>query len=74
MMGEGLPVEEALRQVGMVVEGVYALPAAMALSEKYGVELPIIAGVNAVVQGMASPRDVVNRLMARNKKAESTPS
>ena len=74
MMGEGLPVEEALRQVGMVVEGVNALPAAMALSEKYGVELPIIAGVNAVVQGAASPRDVVNRLMARDKKAESTPS
>ena len=41
LIGGGATVEEALTQVGMVVEGVNALPAAMALSRQYGVELSV---------------------------------
>ena len=49
LIGQGVKPSEAVKQVGMVVEGVNALPAAMRLIEKYHVEMPITAMVNAIV-------------------------
>ncbi len=70
LLGQGLPPEEAIRQVGMVVEGINALPAAMQLAERYGVELPIVAGVNAVVNGELTPAELGHALMTRDKTRE----
>ncbi len=70
LIGEGASAEEAARKVGMVVEGVNALPAAMELMRKYQVEMPIIAAVDAVVNHGAVPLEKVNELMQRGKKAE----
>ena len=70
MMGQGISPEEATKQVGMVVEGLNALPAAMKLKEKYGVEMPIVEAVDALVSGKISPADTVGRLMNREYKAE----
>ena len=55
----------------MVVEGMNALPAAMGLSEKYGVELPIISAVNDIVNNNANPESVVEQLMMREHKIEN---
>lgn len=70
LLGQGVAPEEAIRQVGMVVEGIHALPAAMQLAEKYHVELPIVAAVNAVVNGGASAKEQVHALMHREPKPE----
>ena len=70
LMGQGIAPREAVAQVGMVVEGVNALPAAMALSQRYGVEMPIIQAVDAVVNHGADPADTVMGLMQREKKPE----
>lgn len=70
LMGQGIAPEEAIRQVGMVVEGVNTLPAAVAMAEKYQVELPIIQTVNAVVHGGMRPKDAVNALLGREMKSE----
>ena len=70
LIGQGVPPEEAIRQVGMVVEGVNAIPAAMTLAEKYGVEMPIVRAVDAVVHHGADPKDVVYGLMTRDPKTE----
>ena len=70
LMGQGMPVEAAIREVGMVVEGVNALPAAMQLAERYGVDMPIVSGVNAVVQGQMSPAEMSLALMTRDKTRE----
>ena len=70
LIGQGKKPEEAVREVGMVVEGIHALPAAMRLSERYGVELPIISAVDAVVNRCADPAKTVAMLMQREKKAE----
>lgn len=70
LLGQGVAPEEAIRQVGMVVEGIHALPAAMQLAEKYRVELPIVTAVNAVVNGGASAKEQVFALMHREQKAE----
>ena len=45
LIGQGVAPAEAVKQVGMVVEGINALPAAMRLAGEYGVEMPIVAAV-----------------------------
>ena len=70
LLGQGVAPEEAVKQVGMVVEGINALPAAMRLSRQYGVEMPIVEAVNAIVKEGASPMSTVSMLMGRDKKPE----
>ncbi len=70
LVGQGVPLDEAIKSVGMVVEGVNALPAALALAKKYNVELPIISAVGMILSGKVSPADAVNALMGRAKKQE----
>ena len=71
LLGQGIPPEEAVKQVGMVVEGINALPAAMRLAQEYKVELPIASAVNAVVQGKIIPEQAVMMLMNRDEKPET---
>ena len=70
LIGQGVKPKEAVKQVGMVVEGVNALPAAMRLIERYNVEMPITAMVNAVINEQIEPRNAVDTLMQRDKKNE----
>ena len=70
LIGQGVPVEEATKQVGMVVEGLNALPAAMRLAEKYDVEMPIVETVDAVVSGRVDVQNAIAHLMSRELKSE----
>ena len=70
LIGQGLPAEKAIQQVGMVVEGINALPAAIRLAEQYGIEMPITRAVDAVVAGKMTAADAVRMLMNRGKKRE----
>ena len=70
LLGQGIPVEEATRQVGMVVEGLNALPAALRLAEQYHVEMPIVETVDAVVNGKVAIDQAVHTLMSRGQKSE----
>ena len=65
-----MTAEEATKKVGMVVEGINALPAAMKLAEEYNVSMPLSEAVNEVVFGNTSPRDTFAVLMERAYKAE----
>lgn len=71
LIGKGHSPKRAIEEVGMVVEGMNALPSAIGLAEKYGVELPIISGVNDIVYNNANPALVVEQLMTREHKIES---
>ncbi len=70
LMGMGRTAEEAKEEVGMVVEGINMLPAAMKLIEKYSVEMPIVEKVNEIVNGKTEASDAVRELMRRDKKGE----
>lgn len=70
LIGKGIAPEEAVKKVGMVVEGVNALPAAVGLAEKYGVDMPIVTAVNDVVNNGKKPIDAVNSLFNRELKNE----
>ncbi|MGN0527971.1 MAG: NAD(P)H-dependent glycerol-3-phosphate dehydrogenase [Eubacterium sp.] len=71
LIGKGLTPDEAVKEVGMVVEGINALEPALALAEKYSVEMPIIKAVDSSVNGSVPPLEAVNRLMTRDKKSET---
>lgn len=70
LIGQGKTYEEAMAEVNMVVEGVHSAKAAMKLAEKYGVQLPIIQQVNAVLFEKKSADQAVKELMLRDKKIE----
>ena len=71
LIGMGKTPEEALKEVGMVVEGVNALPAAVRLCEKYGMDMPLIRAVQDVIQNGYDPREIVQNLMGRRLKQET---
>ena len=68
--GRTIARDEAVKDVGMVVEGIYALDAAMQLKKKYNVELPICEMVNGIVNEGLSPEIGENLLMTREGKQE----
>ena len=70
LMGQGKTSEQAVAEVGMVVEGLNALPGVKALAAKYHVELPIVNMVDAIVSGHVPVRDAVDKLMGRRKTTE----
>lgn len=70
LIGRGMSYEEASRQIGMVVEGYYALEAAVELSKKYSVELPITEAVYQIIKEGLSPKDAMVNLMSRDLKSE----
>lgn len=72
LIGKGYSYEDAMKEVKMVVEGVYSAKAAMGLSEKYGVQLPIIEQVNEVLFHGKRADEAVKDLMLRDKKIENS--
>ena len=71
LIGKGYTMEEAMKEVKMVVEGVYSAKAAMALAQKYNVQIPIIEQVNAVLFEGKAADEAVKELMLRDKKLEN---
>ncbi len=71
LIGRGMTYQEAQAEIGMVVEGYHALDAAMSLSEKYGVEMPITRAVYDCVKCGKSPRAAMLELMHRELKNET---
>ena len=72
LIGQGKSMEEATREVKMVVEGVYSAKAALALSQKFEVSMPIVEQVNAVLFDGKSASEAVRDLMLRDKTIESS--
>lgn len=70
LIGQGKSMDEAMEEVQMVVEGVYSAKAALALANKYHVDMPIIEQVNRVLFEGKSAADAVSNLMLRDKKLE----
>ena len=70
LIGQGYTMEEAMKEVKMVVEGVYSAKAAIALGKKYGVSMPIIEQVNDVLFEDKPAKEAVMDLMLRDKKVE----
>ena len=72
LIGKGCTMEEAMREVKMVVEGVFSAKAALALSKQYNVSMPIVEQVNAVLFDGVSPKDALRELMLRDRRMENS--
>ena len=70
LIGRGKSVEEAKTEVGQVVEGINALPAACRLAKQYKVEMPIVQVVEAILDGKLEARSALMALMGRSLKRE----
>ena len=71
LIGQGKSAQEAMAEVGAVVEGYYAAASAKELAEKAGVDLPVVSAAYRVLYENADPREAVKDLMTREKRHES---
>lgn len=72
LIGQGRTMQEAMDEVKMVVEGVYSTKAAVKLGKKYGIDMPIVEQVNAVLFEGKDAAEAVEDLMMRHGKPEHT--
>ncbi|QYR19923.1 NAD(P)H-dependent glycerol-3-phosphate dehydrogenase [Paenibacillus sp. sptzw28] len=70
MLAEGLPLEQVLSKMGMVVEGVRTTSAARELSSRYDVVMPITEQLYSVLFENKAPRTAVEDLMGRGRTHE----
>ena len=70
LIGKGIAVNDAMEQVGAVVEGYYAAHSAFELAQKAGAEMPITQEAYLVLYKGKDPADTIRSLMGRDKKHE----
>ena len=69
-LAQGKTLTEALATIGQAVEGVQTSTEVLHLAQKLGIDMPITEQVYEVLHAGRSPRDAVNALLNREKKAE----
>ncbi len=70
LVGQGMSVPEALKEIGMVVEGYYTIKSAYYLSQKFDVDMPITRELYRVLYEGSDARTSVRNLMLRSLKHE----
>lgn len=71
LIGQGKTAQEAMEEVGAVVEGYYAAQSAWEVAKKLGVDMPITHAAYSVLYEGASAKDAVTELLQRRNRAES---
>ena len=69
-LAKGESLKDILARTRMVAEGVRTTEAALALSAKHGIELPIASGMSDVLSGRTDPQTAIRNLMGRKQKLE----
>jgi glycerol-3-phosphate dehydrogenase (NAD(P)+) len=69
-LAKGRKLTEIVQSMPMIAEGVETCSSAVALGQKFGVDLPIINQMHAVLQTAKSPREALRDLMERSLKGE----
>ena len=70
IIGKGVAVQDAMHEVGAVVEGYFAASAARDLAVAMGVEMPICYEAYRVLYEGKSPHIAMKELMCRTRKSE----
>jgi glycerol-3-phosphate dehydrogenase (NAD(P)+) len=69
-LASGKSLGEITGSMKMIAEGVETCDAAVALGRKFGVNLPIIDQMYAVLHNSKSPKEAIRELMDRSLKPE----
>lgn len=70
LIGQGYSVEDALKEVNQVVEGVYSAKAVSHLAKKYQVSMPIVEQICQVLFEGADVNDAIKKLLTRDRCME----
>lgn len=70
LIGQGKSLDETLKEVKMVVEGITATEVAYEVAKKLNIEMPITNAIYSVLHDGANPDEVVDELMMRNRTHE----
>lgn len=70
LLGQGQPLSDVLKEMGMVVEGVKTTRAAYVLAEQYRVDMPITRELHRVLFHDKHPKTAVEDLMGRGRTHE----
>lgn len=71
LIGKGMELEDAVKEIGMVVEGVKACKSFYELKEELNIEMPITHVLYEVLFQGKDPKAGVEELMSRDKKSEA---
>lgn len=69
-LAEGKTLEQAVQSLGHVAEGVYCARTVVQRAARLGVEMPIVAAVDALLDGRLGPAQAVAELMSREARDE----
>ena len=69
-LGRGQSLQDAVREIGQVVESVQTADEVMRQADRHGIDLPISSAVRAVLPGDLSPAEGLQQLLAREQKPE----
>jgi len=72
LIGKGMPAQDAMREVGAVVEGYYAAKAAKELAEKMDIDMPISLETYRVLYENKLPMKALKDLMGRSRRSEQS--
>lgn len=70
LIGQGKTLEEAQREVGMVIESIDNIEVAYELCKMHHIDMPIVETVYQVIYENLKPEEAVKKLMTRDKKSE----
>jgi len=70
-LAKSLNVEDSLKEIHQVVEGVKTTQDARLLADQYEVEMPIVEQVYKIIYNHKSPIDAVGSLLSRSAKQET---
>ncbi|NLK42831.1 MAG: NAD(P)H-dependent glycerol-3-phosphate dehydrogenase [Tissierellia bacterium] len=70
LIGQGIKVDDAIKKIGMVVEGIKTTKSAYNLAKKHNIEMPITSEIYGVLYEGKDVKNAVLNLMVRDKKNE----
>lgn len=70
LIGKGMKLDEAIKEIGMVVEGVNACKIFYEIAKEKNIEVPIIESLYDVLFNNKDLRSIEGKLMSRDKKDE----
>lgn len=69
-LGQGKSLDEVVKNMGMVIEGIATTRAAYELSKQRGVDMPITSAIYHVLYDGADIKETINQLMTREGRSE----
>jgi glycerol-3-phosphate dehydrogenase (NAD(P)+) len=69
-LARGIPLQQALQEIGQAIEGVRTIEAVYKLADKFKVDMPISEQIYHVLKGDLKPQQAVNTLLLREPKPE----